>query len=148
MREYCGTFLVSRNRCSRTQKKRLVTTLDHRLRRPKSRPNLSGMPVIVPEDFEDFYRLINTPGRIIFVLMYAWWCYGSQNTMPTYEILSDEFPNCIFIKVEIEEVSDVPRIYDLDSTPAFMFFRNGGRADTFLGGNRERLEQFIRKWAR
>ncbi|XP_003743062.1 thioredoxin-like protein CXXS2 [Galendromus occidentalis] len=105
------------------------------------------MAVIVPSDFEDFYRLINTPGKVIFVLMYAWWCWGSQNAMPTFGELSDEFKDCLFIKVEMEEIPDVPRIYDLDSTPALMFFRNGGRADTCLGGDRERLEQFIRMWA-
>lgn len=105
------------------------------------------MTVIEPEDFEEFYRLISTPGKIIFVVMYAWWCWGSQHAMPKFESLSDEFPNCMFIKVEMDAIPNVPRIYTLDSTPAFLFFRNGGRADTYLGGNKERLEEFIRKWA-
>ena len=48
---------------------------------------------------EDFKARIATPGKAVFVDVFATWCGPCKQIAPVFEKLSAEYPDCVFIKV-------------------------------------------------
>lgn len=53
----------------------------------------------------------------------------------------------VFIKVDVDEVSEVTEKENITSMPTFKVYKNGSSVDTLLGANDSALKQLIEKYA-
>jgi len=81
---------------------------------------------------EEFDNLIKTNNNVI-VDFWASWCGPCKMIVPMVERLSEELPNVVFAKVNIDEVVDVPTKYNVRSIPTLMKFKDGN-LDSFRVG--------------
>ena len=71
---------------------------------------------------ENFEETINNNDFVI-VDFWAQWCGPCKSFAPTYEKISEEFPDIIFAKVNTEEQQGIAAHFQIRSIPTLMMFR-------------------------
>jgi len=82
---------------------------------------------------------------IVFVDCHAVWCGPCKVISPVFEKLSNQHSGAVFIKVDVDEVSEVAQELGVRAMPTFFAFKNGEKINEMLGANPPALEQLISK---
>lgn len=61
--------------------------------------------------------------KIVAVDFYADWCGPCKMISPRFESLSLEYPNIIFLKVNVEHLKGTSRKCGISAMPTFQFFK-------------------------
>lgn len=72
---------------------------------------------------ENFEEVINGNAFVI-VDFWAPWCGPCQSFAPTYEKVSEEFPDVVFAKVNTEDEQEIAGHFQIRSIPTLMMFRD------------------------
>jgi thioredoxin 1 len=64
-------------------------------------------------------------GKFVVVDFFAEWCGPCKQFGPTFKKVSSEFPNIIFIKVDIDKSSSISSKYGIQSVPTIKIFAKG-----------------------
>ncbi|OPL20848.1 thioredoxin-like 1-like protein, partial [Mytilus galloprovincialis] len=64
---------------------------------------------------------------LIVVDFFATWCGPCVQIAPVYQKLSDEYSDCIFLKVDVDEVEDVAAESGISAMPTFQCYKNGNK---------------------
>ena len=95
---------------------------------------------------EEFTAAITT-GHDCVVDFYAPWCGPCKMIAPTYEALAAATPTVWFYKVNVDDARDISRDQDIRAMPTFIFYRNGQRVASMVGGNKaefqKKLQEFV-----
>jgi thioredoxin 1 len=71
---------------------------------------------------ENFESMI-TGSDFVIVDYWAPWCAPCRSFAPTYEKVSEEFPDIVFAKVNTEEEQAIAAHFQIRSIPTLMIFR-------------------------
>jgi thioredoxin 1 len=71
---------------------------------------------------ENFEETINNNDFVI-VDFWAQWCGPCKSFAPTYDKLSEEFPEIVFAKINTEEQQGIAGHFQIRSIPTLMMFR-------------------------
>lgn len=69
----------------------------------------------------------------VFIDFYADWCGPCKLTNPIVEELAGELKNIKFVKINVDENSDLAQQYSIFSIPTFMVFKKGKVVSQFVG---------------
>ena len=61
----------------------------------------------------------------VIVDFYAPWCHTCQVLSPAFDRISDDYENCIFLKIDAGKYDSVADKYNILHLPTFMFFHKG-----------------------
>lgn len=64
---------------------------------------------------------------------------------PFFEKLSNDYPDAVFLKVDVDDAQDVAQHCDIKCMPTFHFYKNGKKIDEFSGANQANLEEKVKK---
>lgn len=70
---------------------------------------------------------------LVFVDFHAQWCGPCKMTEPIIEQLSDEMKDVSFVKVDVDQNSEVASQYSVFSIPTFIVFKDGKVVNQFVG---------------
>lgn len=84
-------------------------------------------------------------GKAVVIDFSATWCGPCKMISPVYDMLSDEFENVVFIKVDVDENAETAAKYDVSAMPTFVFIKDGEIVDRLSGANADRLREMIQK---
>jgi thioredoxin 1 len=73
----------------------------------------------------------------------ATWCMPCKMIAPVFEEMSDEFGDAVFIKVDVDEVSEIAQRYQVLAMPTFLFLRGGKIVGRFSGASAEKLREML-----
>ncbi|KAJ1915626.1 thioredoxin trx1 [Tieghemiomyces parasiticus] len=85
--------------------------------------NMAGKVVEVKSKAE-FENLIKANARVI-VDFSATWCGPCKAIAPIFAKLSEAHGNIKFVKVDVDEVAEVAREYNVTAMPTFLFIKDG-----------------------
>ncbi len=74
---------------------------------------------LTKENFED--TIMNND--MVFLDFWASWCQPCQTFAPTYEEVSEEYPDIVFAKVNTENEQELAAHFGIRSIPTLMLFR-------------------------
>ena len=74
----------------------------------------------------------------------AAWCGPCRAIAPTYEALSKEHTDVVFIHVDVDKLPDLPDGQDVRGVPPFKFFKGGELKTQCSGASKEKLESTIK----
>ena len=77
-------------------------------------------------------QVIESKG-VVFVDFFATWCGPCKLTSPIIDVLSAEFKNVTFYKVDVDENSELASQYSIFSIPTFVIFKDGQIVEQFSG---------------
>ena len=66
---------------------------------------------------------------------YATWCGPCKVIAPKVVEFSKEYPEVDFIKVDVDDLSDVAAEYNIRAMPTFLLFKDGKQVDNVVGAN-------------
>jgi thioredoxin 1 len=89
---------------------------------------------------DEYYTALEAAGdRLVVVDCFAEWCPPCQQIAPVFSDLASQYPNVVFIKVDMDKVSaKLKTVLGVWALPTFCFFRYGKKVGSFMGAN-ERL---------
>lgn len=72
---------------------------------------------------ENFQQTVNENATII-VDFWASWCGPCRSFAPTYEAVSEKYPDIVFAKVDTEAQREIANAFNIRSIPTLMVFRD------------------------
>ena len=85
-------------------------------------------------------------GGLVVVDFTATWCGPCQRISPEYEALATKYESVTFLKVDVDDASDVAEKYDIQGMPTFLFFVGGERKHQVVGANIAEVEKAVLKF--
>lgn len=73
---------------------------------------------------ETEFNEIIKEGKVV-VDFFATWCGPCRMFAPVYEEVSNQFNTVTFLKVDIDEIENLPKKYGIMSVPTLLLFENG-----------------------
>ena len=77
---------------------------------------------------------------------YATWCGPCKVIAPRVVEFSKQYPNATYLKVDVDELSDLAQEYGIRAMPTFMIFKDGEKVDELIGANPVKLEEKIKQY--
>uniref|UniRef100_A0A8C6UDP7 Thioredoxin n=1 Tax=Neogobius melanostomus TaxID=47308 RepID=A0A8C6UDP7_9GOBI len=96
--------------------------------------------------FSDFEEELKAAGsKLVVVDFTASWCGPCKMIAPVFEKMADENKDVVFLKVDVDEASDVSEKCGISSMPTFQFYKNGEKLEQFSGASEEKLRATVAK---
>ncbi|CAL4991855.1 unnamed protein product [Urochloa decumbens] len=116
-----------------------VLALSTRFQRPTAR--LAEGSVIAIHSLENWSNHID-PDRLVVVNFTASWCPASRRMAPVFADLAKNYPNVVFLNVDVEDgaVKNIATNLGVRGVPTFLFMKGGSIKDEVVGANEKELE--------
>ena len=97
-----------------------------------------------PEELDNI--MLSAGRKLVAVDFGATWCPPCKMIKPFFESLSSQFPDVIFVSVDIDQLREHPLAADIMSVPTFKFFIGGNLMSTFSGAVQQQIVYAIQKY--
>lgn len=84
-----------------------------------------------------------THDGLVVVDFFATWCGPCKMIAPLLDKFSTEYSQAKFIKVDVDEFSEIAQEYEVSSMPTVIFFKGGQVVNKVIGANPAALKQVI-----
>jgi len=64
---------------------------------------------------------------------------------PIFEGMVDQYPDVVFVKVDVDDAADVAEKCGISAMPTFQFYIGGEKVDSFSGADESKLKATIQK---
>ena len=81
------------------------------------------------------FREAVATGKPTVVDFYATWCGPCKMLEPILEHVSEEYPDVVFGRVNVDANMDIAAALGIESIPLVLFFKDGKQVDEMLGYN-------------
>lgn len=107
---------------------------------------MASSKVVIVHSAQELTQLKSTSGaKLVVVYFTAAWCMPCQQIKPRVDQMSLTYPNVTFVKVDIDELSDVAQHAGVRAVPTFEFYKNNVRIASFAGAEVTRLEALVKQ---
>lgn len=98
-------------------------------------------------ELEKKLSAVSKTSRLAILYFTATWCGPCRFISPLYTSLAEKYPKVVFLKVDIDEATDVAACWKVSSVPMFFFIKNGKEVDNLVGADNGALERKIKQHA-
>lgn len=98
-------------------------------------------------ELETKFKAASSLSRLVIMYFTATWCGPCRFMAPLYKGLAEKHRKVVFLKVDIDELGDVARRWNVSSVPTFFFVKNGKEIDKVVGADKSGLERKIAEHA-
>uniref|UniRef100_A0A8R1HNG8 Thioredoxin-like protein 1 n=1 Tax=Caenorhabditis japonica TaxID=281687 RepID=A0A8R1HNG8_CAEJA len=106
------------------------------------------MPVTIVKDDDDFKVRFGAAGPKTTICYFtAAWCGPCKQISPTYDALSNQYLNAVFLKIDVDICEGTCASYGVSSMPTFIVFKDGAQKESIKGADRVGLEALVKKYA-
>ncbi|XP_068675776.1 thioredoxin-like [Montipora foliosa] len=82
--------------------------------------------------------------KLVVMDFFAEWCGPCRKMKPYLRRLIEEYPDVIFVKIDVDENDEISELENVEVMPTFVFYKNGEKVSSFSGGDKDQLEEKIR----
>lgn len=94
----------------------------------------------------EFEQLFAQVGDKPYILDFtAQWCGPCKMIAPVFDHLSQEYPQVVFIKVDVDGCPTAAKSYNISAMPTFVLGRNGVEVDRLKGASEVKLQAMLQK---
>ncbi|KAG1143634.1 hypothetical protein G6F37_012028 [Rhizopus arrhizus] len=93
----------------------------------------------VPKNADDLKQIISS-NKYVVIDFTATWCGPCRMITPILERLSVQYDNVVFVKVDVDEFSDIAQEYSVRAMPTLFFLNDGIKVSDIVGANPGAIE--------
>ncbi|XP_022989932.1 thioredoxin H4-1-like [Cucurbita maxima] len=82
-------------------------------------------------------------GKIVIANFSASWSRPCKSMTPAYCELADKYTSMVFLAIDVDELAELSKSWDIKATPTFVFFKDGRQVDKLVGADKSDLQQKI-----
>ncbi|KAI3462958.1 hypothetical protein Pfo_019621 [Paulownia fortunei] len=83
--------------------------------------------------------------KLMVVDFSATWCGPCKFMEPVFNDMSAKYPDVDFVKIDVDELSDVAREFVVQAMPTFVLLKQGKEVERVVGSKKDELEKKILK---
>ena len=87
--------------------------------------------------------LAESSGQLCVVEFYAKWCGICRQMHPKILKIVDHYKNVKFLKVNIDKAKSICQAYEIDTLPAFLFFKDETEVERYIGSDTDTLARLL-----
>jgi len=91
-------------------------------------------------------KLGSAGGKLVVIDFYAKWCGPCKQIAPKIEQMATEFPNVLFLKVDIDKNDDATKKYDITSIPTFLLIKDEKKVSDLTGADSDKLRKLVEQF--
>ncbi|KAK2359378.1 thioredoxin h2 [Trifolium repens] len=91
-----------------------------------------------------FNELKDSP-RLVVIDFSASWCGPCKMMEPIIHAMANDFTDVEFIKIDVDELSDVAQEFKVQAMPTFVLLKKGKEVDKVVGAKKDELQNKIKK---
>ncbi|CAJ2678776.1 thioredoxin H2 [Trifolium pratense] len=92
-------------------------------------------------DFNEFKE----SQTLVVIDFSATWCGPCRFMEPILDAMSNEYTDVEFIKIDVDELSDVAKDLNVQAMPTFVLLKKGKEVDRVIGAKKDELQNKIRE---
>ena len=81
--------------------------------------------------------------NVVVVDYWATWCGPCKVIAPLYKTLDEQHENVCFLKVNVDEASELASAQEIQCLPTFQIYKNKELFDTVTGADKVKLQEVI-----
>merc|ERR1719384_1857764 len=93
----------------------------------------------------EFDELIGNESKLVVIDFTATWCPPCRMIGPIFEAMASDFPNAVFLKVDVDAASDIAEHCGISAMPTFQFYKDGSKVDEMQGADEAGLRAMVQK---
>ncbi|KAJ0644739.1 putative tetratricopeptide-like helical domain superfamily, Thioredoxin domain-containing protein [Helianthus annuus] len=137
-----------RRKYERLRKEKKVRATEHA--KQKTKAETEACEVVSIRKASELERRLTASSKsnqLAILYFTATWCGPCRFMAPLYTSLASKYPKVVFLKIDIDEASDVAAKWSISSVPTFFFTKNGKEIDKVVGADKSSLENKLAKYA-
>ncbi|GMH19305.1 hypothetical protein Nepgr_021146 [Nepenthes gracilis] len=95
--------------------------------------------------WELHYSTIKDSNQLMVIDFAASWCGPCKLMEPAIQSMASKFSDVEFAKIDVDELPDVAREFEVQAMPTFVLVKRGKEVDRVLGARKDELETKIVK---
>jgi thioredoxin 1 len=88
-------------------------------------------------------ELANAGEKLVVVDFFATWCGPCKRIAPIIQKMSEENTNVVFLKVDVDEVSDLAAELQISAMPTFYFYKKGTKVADVVGASEAKIRELV-----
>ncbi|XP_076651132.1 thioredoxin-like [Halictus rubicundus] len=105
-----------------------------------------GAVRVINNDSQFYGEMVRAGTKLVVVDFTATWCDPCQRIAPVFEQLSVKYPNAVFLKVDVDNCTEVAVVQGVSAMPTFIFYRNQTKLGLCQGADAVELESKIQQF--
>eukprot|EP00127_Corallochytrium_limacisporum_P005400 Clim_evm12s204 gene=Clim_evmTU12s204 len=93
----------------------------------------------------DEFTTVIKGDKLVVVDFYAKWCGPCRVIAPFIEELEKNYPDVVFIKVDVDELEELAAQSGITAMPTFQFYKQGNKIDEVKGARKDALKELVEK---
>mmetsp|Transcript_10167 Transcript_10167/g.19048 ORF Transcript_10167/g.19048 Transcript_10167/m.19048 type:complete len:104 (+) Transcript_10167:212-523(+) len=93
----------------------------------------------------EFDVLVGHETKLIVIDFTASWCPPCRMIGPIFEKMAEEFPDAVFVKVDVDQADDIAGQCGIRAMPTFQFYKGGQMVEEFSGASEQKLRATVTK---
>merc|ERR1712070_104838 len=90
--------------------------------------------------------LADAGDKLVVVDFTATWCGPCQRIAPVFVTLAEEFPDVVFVKVDVDDNDETAQACGISCMPTFQFYKEGLKVHDFSGASEEKIRGALGKF--
>lgn len=90
--------------------------------------------VKTPEQFDRLFQVAKDHNAVLVADFMAIWCRKCLYLLPRLKKIGLEFTNVYYCSINVNAVHRLPKQFNITKLPTFIFFKQGERVETLIGG--------------
>merc|ERR1719197_334606 len=84
---------------------------------------------------KDEFAALMAEEKLVVIDFTATWCPPCRMIAPKFEAIANETPDAIFVKIDVDEASELAEECKISAMPTFQFYKGGAKVHEFSGAS-------------
>ncbi|ONK65306.1 uncharacterized protein A4U43_C07F35770 [Asparagus officinalis] len=85
------------------------------------------------------------PNHLMVIDFTAKWCGPCRFVGPAFEAFSAKYTDVVFLKVDVDELSEISQQWNVQAMPTFIMLKGGKETGRVVGAKKNELEKMIQQ---
>ncbi|KAL5210909.1 hypothetical protein ABZP36_006532 [Zizania latifolia] len=93
--------------------------------------------------WDEQWGAVKSTPKLMVIDFSASWCGPCRFIEPSFKEMASRFADAVFLKIDVDELSEVARQWKVEAMPTFVLIKGGREVSRVVGAKKDELERKI-----